>query len=273
MPPPDVVVVGDVMVDVAVAAPALARGGDVHGAIRFRTGGAGANAAVWAARAGASVRLHGRVGDDVPGAIVRGALLERGVDPALTVDPDASTGTLLVVTEPGERSMVSDSGANDRLSSDDLPAAIDARCVLVSGYLLLRPGSHYAARAALDRSRARRVAVDAASWPLLEAFGPERFLETAAPANLVVANDREAEALCGARREEAVRRLADRFGAAVVKLGPHGAAVAEGGEVAVVGSPRAEPVDVTGAGDAFDGTLLASLAAGAPLPEAAERAA
>jgi sugar/nucleoside kinase (ribokinase family) len=272
MPPPDVIVVGDVMVDVAVTAPALARGGDVHGAIRIRPGGAGANAAAWAARAGASVRLHGRVGDDLPGTIVRGALKERGVEPVLAVDPRASTGAMLVVTEAGERSMVSDPGANDRLAPDDVPPTIEAPCVLVSGYLLLRSGSGAAAKAALDRSRARRVAVDAASWPLLEAFGVERFLDAASPANLVLANDDEAEVLCGTRGEEAARRLSQRFGAAVVKLASRGAAVSENGRVVAVGSSAADPLDVTGAGDAFDGALLASLAAGAALDEAAERA-
>jgi sugar/nucleoside kinase (ribokinase family) len=272
MPPPDVVVVGDVMLDVAVRAPALARGGDVHGAIRIHPGGAGANAAVWAAGAGAAVRLHGRVGTDLPGAIVRRALEERGIEAVLAEDPEAGTGTILVVTEAGERSMVSDPGASDRLVPDDLPPEIEATCILVSGYLLLRSGSHAAARVALERSRAARVAVDAASWPLLEAFGPARFLEAASSADVLLANEREAEALCGASGEEAARRLADRFGAAVVKLGSRGAAAAEGGRVATVGVTPTEPLDSTGAGDAFDGVLLASLAAGASLGEAADRA-
>ena len=58
----DVIVVGDVMLDVTVDSPALASGGDVHGTVLARPGGGGANAAVWAAAAGARVRFHGRVG-------------------------------------------------------------------------------------------------------------------------------------------------------------------------------------------------------------------
>jgi sugar/nucleoside kinase (ribokinase family) len=272
MAAPDVLVVGDVMIDVAVEAAALARGGDVHGRVRLRPGGAGANAAVWAARAGARVRLHGRVGDDVPGAMLRQGLERRGVEVALAVDQGVGTGAMLVVSEADERSMVSDPGANARLGPEDLPAELDAGSVLVSGYVLFRPGSEPAARAALDRARAKNVAVDAASWPLLEAFGARRFLDATFGADLLLANEGEAEILTEARGEEAARRLGDRFPVVVVKLGPSGALVVAGGEVRRVPAVEAHPIDPTGAGDAFDGTFLAGLAAGASLSEAAARA-
>lgn len=265
-------VVGDVMLDVSVEAAALARGGDVHGRVQVGPGGAGANAAVWAARSGARVRLHGRVGDDVPGAMVREALEARGVEATLVADREAGTGTMLVVSEAGERSMVSDPGANARLRPEDLPPELDAGCVLVSGYLLYHRGSEAAARAAIERARAKRVAVDAASWSLLQEFGAERFFEAASPADMVLANEREAEILTGARGADAARRLGDRFAFAVVKLGPGGAAMAAEGEVSQVGPMESVAVDPTGAGDAFDGALLAAVAAGASLEEAAERA-
>jgi sugar/nucleoside kinase (ribokinase family) len=272
MAAPDVLVVGDVMIDVGVEAATLARGGDVHGRVSVRPGGGGANAAVWAARAGARVRLHGRVGDDVPGMMLRQGLQQRGVEIALAVDPSLGTGAMLVVSEADERSMVSDPGANARLRPEDLPAELDAGCVLISGYVLFRPGSEPAARAALDRARAKHVAVDAASWPLLEAFGARRFLDATFGADLLLANEKEAEMLTEARGQEAARRLGDRFPVAVVKLGAGGAFVVAGGEVQRVPGAEAHPIDATGAGDAFDGTLLAGLAAGASMSEAAARA-
>jgi sugar/nucleoside kinase (ribokinase family) len=272
MAAPDVIVVGDVMLDVSVEAPALARGGDVHGSVRVAAAGAGANAAVWAARFGARVRLLGRVGNDVPARVVHEALEARGVDARLSPDPEAGTGAMLVVSEAGERSMVSDPGANARVRPEDIPDQLDAGCVLVSGYLLLRAGSEAAARAALDRARAKRVAVDAASWPFLEAYGAERFVDAASSADLALANEREAEILTGARGVEAARRLGDAFPAAVLKLGPGGAMAVEAGELLEVGPVASEPIDATGAGDAFAGALMAALAAGASLEEAAGRA-
>ncbi len=253
----DVVVVGDVMLDVVVEAGALARGGDVHGRVRTHPGGGAANAAVWAAAWGAAVRLYGRVGDDTTGRVMRAALEERGVEACLAVDTAEATGTMLVVLEDGERSMVADRGANARLSPDDLPARIEARAVLVSGYVLFHPGSEPAARAAIERADAGFVAVDAASWPLVEGYGVDRFFEATADVTVLLANEREAHALGGPEA------LARRYPIACVKLGHEGAVLIRDGAETRIPTNAIESHDTSGAGDAFDGAFLAALAGGA----------
>ncbi len=264
----DLITVGDLMIDVRVETGVLARGGDVHGRVLVQPGGSAANAAVWGAWAGARTGLHGKVGDDVGGRVLREAVAERGVEPYLAVDPEAATGTMLVVHEAGERSMVADRGANARLVPEDLPEEIRAGAVLVSGYLLLHEGSRPAALAALGRSEARYVGVDPASWPLVEALGVERFLTETEPANVVLANELEARTLTGEEDELAARALGERYAVAVVKLGARGAVVCADGEVfRGPGEPVVE-IDPTGAGDAFDGAFLASLARGASPREA-----
>lgn len=271
----DLVCVGDVMLDIRVDAGAMRRGGDVHGRVLLQPGGTSANAAVWGAWAGATSRVLGRIGDDLQGRTLRGALEERGVDAALTVDPDAPTGTMLVVHERGERSMVADRGANARLEDGDLPPAIEAGAVLVSGYLLLQEPGHTAGIAALERARTPLLAVEASSWPLVEAFGAERYLEAtaAANANVVLANEREAEVLTGGRTDaDAAAALGERFEVAAVKLAARGAALCVRGEVVVAEAEPVEEVDPTGAGDAFDGVLLAMLVAGATPARALARA-
>ena len=114
---------------------------------------------------------------------------------------------MLVVVEAGERSMVADRGANALLTPDDLPASLDAGAVLVSGYLLLQEPTTPAGLAAIDRATATFVAVEASSWPLVEAFGAERFLSetTGAGANVLLANEREAEVLVGLSGTAAAR--------------------------------------------------------------------
>jgi sugar/nucleoside kinase (ribokinase family) len=258
----DVVTVGDVMLDVRVDADALEEGGDVHGRVLVRPGGSASNAAVWAAHAGASARVHGRVGTDTAGALIRDELIGRGVEPALAVDASADTGTMLVVHEPGERSMVADRGANGRLSPHDLPERLEAAAVLVSGYALLFEPTFPAAKAALDRAAARFVAVDTASWPMLRDFGVDRFLEVTAPANTILMNEREAEVLTGRRGEQAADALSDRFRVVCVKRGEDGAVMSWEGLVIRYGGVPIRELDPTGAGDAFDGVLLAQLAAG-----------
>jgi sugar/nucleoside kinase (ribokinase family) len=258
----DVVTVGDVMLDVRVEASALEEGGDVHGRVLVRPGGSASNAAVWAAEAGARARVHGRIGTDTAGALIRDELVRRGVEPALVLDPEADTGTMLVVHEPGERSMVADRGANGRLQPGDLPDRIEAAAVLVSGYALLFEPTFAAARAALDRAAGRFVAVDAASWPLVRDFGVDRFFAETERANTILLNDREAEVLTGRRGEGAADALSDRFRVVCVKLGEAGAVMSWEGLVIRYGGAPVRELDPTGAGDAFDGVLLAHLAAG-----------
>ncbi|TMK85549.1 MAG: carbohydrate kinase family protein [Actinobacteria bacterium] len=258
---PDVIVVGDLMVDVSVAARALVTGGDVPGEVRIRPGGSGANAAVWAAAAGAHTHVYGRVGADLAGRLLRD-----------TVDAEARTGTLLVVRQDGERSMVADRGANGHLSPADLPARLRARAVLVSGYAFFDPGSEPAGVAALTRAEAPVVAVDPASWPLVEAYGSDRFLAATQGANLILANAREAETLTRLPVLEAASELAKRYGRACVKLGPEGAVLVQGGRMFSARAGVVEAEDTTGAGDAFDGALLAALARGAGPEGALEEA-
>ena len=133
---------------------------------------------------------------------VSDALATRGVQARLTLDPQARTGAMLVVHGTDERSMVADRGANGRLRDTDLPDDMSAEAVLVSGYLLYDEGSEAAALAALQRARAPLIAVEASSWPLLEAYGPARFLEGSSCATLLLANEREAAVLFGSAEAE-----------------------------------------------------------------------
>jgi sugar/nucleoside kinase (ribokinase family) len=268
----DLLTVGDVMLDVLVDAGALARGGDVHGRVRIHPGGTSANAAVWAAWDGAAARVHGAVGADVAGRLLSEALGDRGVKMHLTPYRDATTGTMLVMGEPGERSMVADRGANARLRPDDLPGKLIAGAVLVSGYLLLQEPTVDTGLAALERAVAPLIAVEAASWPLVESFGVDRYFDATSRATVVLANDREAETLTGRTGEEAARALGERYPLACVKHGPDGATVVADGTAHRARSEAIDEADPTGAGDAFDGVLLAALARGADLDDALERA-
>jgi ribokinase len=267
----DLVCVGDVMLDVRVDSGELARGGDVHGRVDLQPGGTSANAAVWAAWSGARTRVHGRVGADLVGRLLRTELDVRGVDPALVEDAGAPSGTMLVVHEAGERSMVADRGANARLEPSDLPDRLEAGAVLVSGYLLLQGGAQAAGLAAIARAEAAWLGVDAASWPLVENVGPDGFHSLAAGATAVFVNAREAEALTSDEPLRAARVLGERYRLACVKRGAAGAAMVLDGAMHEAPAAPVREVDPTGAGDAFDGVVLAALARGAA-PEDALRA-
>jgi ribokinase len=254
--PPDLVVVGDLMLDVRVVAPALATGGDVAGSVRVRPGGGGANAAAWAASEGARVLLHGTVGNDPAGRLLGEGLRERGVRMRVRRSFDRPTGTMLVVSEAGDRSMVSDRGANARLDRHLTPTARQARGLLLSAYALFDPDSEASAHSILATTASELIAVDAASWPLLRAYGPARFLDDTSRATMLLVNEREAEAF---GPEDLTRRYRD----VVVKLGGGGARHGRAGRWRSVAAPAVGDLrDTTGAGDAFAGVLLARLVRG-----------
>lgn len=258
--PYDLIAVGDVMLDGALPAPVA--GGRVHGRIELRAGGSAANAALAAARLGAHAAVIGRVGADAAGRLVADTLAAAGVEPLLARDVEARTGCVVVV---GGTSVVADPGASVRLAPQDLPATLEARAVLVSGYALLQPGPEAAARAALERARTDCLAVDAASARLVAAFGVDRFLDATRPADVLLANAEEARTLTGLEAEEAALVLARRYRVVCVKLGRAGAIAATGGDVVRAEVQPVDRTDTLGAGDAFAGGFLLSLSRGAAL--------
>ncbi len=258
--PFDLIAVGDVMLDGALPAPVA--GGRVHGRIELRAGGSAANAALAAARLGARAAVIGRVGVDAAGRLVADTLAAAGVEPLLARDPEARTGCVVVI---GGTSVVADPGASVRLSPDDLPPALEARAVLVSGYSLLQAGPEAAARAALERSRTDWLAVDAGSARLVAAFGAERFLEATAVAGVLLANAEEARTLTGLSADQAALTLARRYRIVCVKLGRAGAIAASGEDLVRAEVQPVDRADTLGAGDAFAGGFLLSLSRGVDL--------
>ena len=250
------------MLDVHARFGPLVRGGDVHGRVVVQAGGTSANSAVWAGWAGASSAVVAAVGADIVGELLVRSLDERGVDTDRVVRRSGVvTGTMLVALEAGDRSMVADRGANATLTPQDLPS-LEAGALLVSGYLLLQEPGHDAAVAALERVRADLVAVEAASWPLVDAFGADRFFRETGAASVIMANDDEARSLTGREGAQAAKELGERYRVSVVKRGALGAVMVMDGVSYSHEAESVEEVDPTGAGDAFDGVLLARLVRG-----------
>src|SRR5690606_31449381 len=224
--------------------------------------------------------LVATVGDDAPGRERVAELAGAGVDCAVREVPGVPTGTLVVLAEPAERTMLSDRGAADHLRPADVDRALDtaagARHLHLSGYVLFGAGSRAAGRHALAAARARglRTSVDAASAGPLRGTGADRFLDWVRGVDLLLANADEAAVLTGGPGAgdpvARARALTAYAGAVVVKLGP-GGAVWAGRRVVRAAPPRVSAVDPTGAGDAFAAGLLAARLAGAG-PAAALRA-
>jgi len=255
-----IVVIGDLMTDtVAHAMLPLARGSDTPATVTMHGGGSGANVAAWLAADGADVAFIGRRGADIPGRNRDMELMGYGVDARLVMDPERPTGTCVVmVTHKGERTMLSDPGANAALSPDDLPHDLFVRGahLHVSGYTLLADGSRNAALAALDYARraGMSASVDGASAAPLERVGAEPFLELSSNAMLLFVNTSQAKVLTGREDpEQAARVLTAWYPQVVIKLGADGAIYYANGhpQTHVPAPPVDRVIDGTGAGDAF----------------------
>ncbi|MEU6076434.1 PfkB family carbohydrate kinase [Micromonospora sp. NPDC047074] len=276
-----VLVVGDLITDVvAVLAGPLATGSDTAAAIRFGGGGQAANTAAWLAAQDVPVTLVGAVGDDDAGR-ARVAELERaGVDCAVTVYPDRATGTVIVLATAGERTMVTERGANLLLAPRDVDAALaaapDARHLHLSGYTLLDTESRPAGLRALAAARERGLttSVDAASAAPLRRVGAAAFLSWVRGVDLLLVNADEATVLAGGMDPAAQgRALSAAARRTVVKQGAAGAIWVDRAAPAVMApARRVAVVDVTGAGDAFAAGLLAAWLDGAEPTVALRRA-
>jgi sugar/nucleoside kinase (ribokinase family) len=265
-----VIVIGDVMTDVIVIPEGpLVRGSDRRAAITQRPGGSGCNQAVWLGSMGAPVSFVARVGArDKPHleAHLRGF----HVDPVLVADPVRPSGVLVTIVDPdGERSFLTDRGANLALSHSDMPVWLldNAGYLMISGYTLFAEGPREAARWMAQEARARGipVAVDAASVGFVEEVGATKFLDWTDGFSTLFANSDEAVALSGETGLAAqMRVLGARYGRVVIKLGADGAAVGDAGGVRLIQpAPAVDVIDTTGAGDAFAAAFVSAELSGA----------
>ncbi len=224
-------------------------------------GGSAATQAVWLARCGVNVDFVGRVG---------AADFERenerfraeGVTPRLAADPELETGRLIALVDPtGERSFLTDRGANDALSPQDIPLGVveAADHIHISGYALISPGPRGAVMAAMKRAVGTPVSVDPGSAEFLREIGPDVFLDWVSGAEMLFPNAEEAAVLACSDDEARQReRLGARFDRVIVKRGGAGAVMWSGAEFWSVSAPQVAVVDTTGAGDAFAAAFLAA---------------
>ena len=272
-PPPQGIVVGDVMLDVVVRVVApFAHASDTTSSITTSPGGAAANQSVAMARAGADVALVGAVGDDPIGDAAVGSLRAAGVDVRSLTRSSRPTGVVVALVEPdGQRSMLTDRGANLTLDEAAVDAAggrlVTGTHVHVSGYCLLDEASRAAGLRALELARAHgaSTSVDASSATPILAVGPDQFLSWVRGADYFFCNLLEAAVLTASKdATTSASALARHAAEVLVTLGADGAVVVtRDGVVRRAGQSTAAPAafdvdDTIGAGDSFTAAYLVS---------------
>lgn len=269
----DLLVVGSVNEDQFTFVRSFPRPGETVSALAARRGlgGKGANQAVAAAKAGASVRFVAKVGADGAGTEAIATLHAAGVcTDSVEAEPGAATGTASVAVDAsGENWVIVAPAANARLTVADIDRAFDtfgaARVVLTQAET---PAQTVVRAAFLARAAGSRFVLNLA--PVIDVAA-----EALLGCDPLIVNEHEAvvvaasHGVSAANPAELAVELATVARSVVITLGAAGAVAAAGTDVwAISGFTAESVVDTTGAGDAFVGSLCARLAAGDELQEA-----
>ncbi len=279
-----IIAVGDLVWDMLVQPDGILQpGGDTTGRIELAPGGSAANVAVWVARAGASAGFIGSVGRDALGDLIVADLAAEGVVAHVSRTAERGTGVILaLIAADGQRSMITNQGADFCLRPIDLPQTALQQCrhVHLTAWSLFSdpPRSAAIAAAQLACTAGASLSFDPASFQMIEQLGRDEFdtLTGDLSFDIVFPNRDEARVLSGSDDPATMAlRLHEQYRGAVValKLDADGCIVVADGHLRYTpADPVARAVDSTGAGDAFNGVFLASYLADGDLERAARRA-
>ena len=276
---PKVTVVGSLNVDLVCHAIRRPDKGEtiIGDAFDIFTGGKGFNQATAAARLGAEVALVGSIGSDPFGDLLRTAIKNENINSRfITRRTDIGTGIATIVVEPdGDNSIIVVPRANMALTTADIDTAAD--CIADADVLLLQLETPIAASehaAAIAKQHETIVILNPApAQPL-----PDSLLGVV---DILTPNQSETELLSrmpinshdDARRaaETLRKRMVDTEKSAVVlTLGAQGALMLTETISELIPALPVQPIDTTGAGDAFCGALATTLASGERLQSAVE---
>ena len=278
-----VVLMGQILVDLAVRGEALpASGGDVWAIDEGMHVGGGFNALVAARRMGAEAVSLSPIGEGPYSSLIQAALAREGITDLGPRIAGIDNGFCIAFTDrTGERTFISTKGAETMAPTSawaDFVRTMSPGDVLyIDGYLMDHPANREAAEAAL------RVLPEGVH--VLLDVSPVIGIPDGLPTDDVIVsmNLREAQeigqqsgdsSICDRCREphEAARAMLGLLGRpVVVRAGAEGAYFADPSAVATdacdedalrVPTPRVEAIDTNGAGDAHSGVLAASLARG-----------
>jgi ribokinase len=238
-------------------------------------GGKGANQAVAAKLCGAKVDLVARVGDDLFGTATVKNLKSLGIGTRhVTKAKSVSSGVASIwVDETGQNRIVVVKGANDRLTKR---AAIEATKTLQRAdiivlqfeipisttYHMVRFAHKNGIRCILNPAPACRL--DLKRWTSVDYLVPNES-EAAAITGMPVRSENEAKACARFLLSRGLRRV-------IITLGAQGALLASATGMKRIPPFPIEPIDTTGAGDAFIGSFATFVAEGVPEQEAVAKA-
>lgn len=224
------------------------------------SGGAAGNTARGLGKLGIPVQYLGKVQQDEFGHLYNSDMISHGVEPILRNGTMPTGRAIALISPDSERTFATCLGAAVEISADDLNEEMlkDVSVLMMEGYLVFNHDLMMKA-GMLCRACGVQLALDMASYNVVEAN--REFLDSFIRdyAHIVFANEEEAYALTGAREEEALHVLSAMCRTAIVKIGSRGSLVATGGKTYRIDPVKATSIDTTGAGDLYASGFLYGL--------------
>ena len=269
-----IIVIGSSNVDLTARVRTLPRPGETIGGARLHqaNGGKGANQAVAAARLGADVLFLTCLGNDANGEMLASQFASDGIDTSKIKFSATPTGTALIfVDDNAENCIAVAPGSNNDLLPEDVDAIKDR--MADSAYLLVQleiPMPTVEHSILLADSLGVKVIVNPAP---MNALREDLFSHIW----LLTPNETEAEALTGVvigseedARTAAAHLMEKGVENVIITLGSKGSLVCTPEASTFVPARKVQALDTTGAGDAYNGALVAALSEGRSLVEAAK---
>ena len=263
---PDIIVMGDINVDVTFTIPAYPLPGTeaIASSVQMHTGGSAVNTAIALAKMDMDVGFIGRVGAGPLADQILEDLKEVRVDYSqVQVDPKVSTGLIFIaVTEDGERTMFAARGANSytQASAINPDYFINCRWIHLSSYSFLAHHQYETILTVLDLAENlpyTRVSLDIGTEPALRARS--QILKVLSRIDVIIPNELEVTMLAnGQSLDNSLNYLLNGIGAnaVVTKLGGRGCLLAVGDRRVHLPPFDVKIKDTTGAGDSFNAGLV-----------------
>ena len=272
-------VIGSYNADLTAKAAHIPKPGEtiLGGGFSVNNGGKGSNQAVAAKKAGAELLFAAKLGQDAFGEKALSLYRSLGIDTSFIIlsEKEATGAALIMVDEnTAENCILVASGSNLSFTEEDAEKfrPLICACDYLLFQLEITPEINFSLMAYAHEQGKKVILNPAPASDIPEEIFRKLYL--------ITPNEHEAAALTGvaisdmASAKKAAEVLLQKgVQNVIITLGSEGALLLTEEECIMLPAIPVKAVDTTGAGDAYNGALLAALAEGKTLPEAAEYAA
>ena len=208
----------------------------------------------------------GMIGNDVNAITYKKLVQEVGITPGFKSCNEIQGTSIIMVTPDAERTMATCLGAGMNLIKNDinLDEISNSKILHIEAYQLDGEKQTEAVFYAMEHAKRNNVlvSIDLADRALIERHRDKINMIIKDYADIIFANEDEAEKLIGKKPIEAVEEIKKFCKIAIVKIGEKGSLVMDDNSLHKIDGFKVNAINTTGAGDAYAGGFLYGISHG-----------